>query len=386
MYIAIVLGTLLPLAAQVSTQRSLVGTVVAFRPEVAEIEIRPDMGDLVAVRLTADTIAQKIAPGERDLKKAESIKVADLSIGDRVLVTLEPDAPSIRRIVVMTATDIARRKDADRLDWQKRGVAGIVASRNANQITVKTRTMTGEVEAVVTIADHTTFKRYAPDSVKFSDAKASKPAEVSVGDQLRARGQKSDDGLHVAADEVVFGTFLVKAGSISAINPEAKQLTVKELGTNRLLTVTLTGDSQLKEMPNFAGMMGGASRGGMPAGGPPPGAGLAGSSGPPAGGRGGMPGGGVDINQMLERMPAVKMEDLKPGTTVVVSSTKGAKSDQLTAILVVSNADMLIQMASMTGGNRGGAASGGMNGPGMGGGMMGGDAGGLGGLLGGIVP
>src|ERR1035441_6812227 len=35
MYIAIVLGTLLPLAAQVSTQRSLVGTVVAFRPEVA---------------------------------------------------------------------------------------------------------------------------------------------------------------------------------------------------------------------------------------------------------------------------------------------------------------------------------------------------------------
>lgn len=99
-----------------------------------------------------------------------------------------------------------------------------------------------------------------------------------------------------------------------------------------------------------------------------------------------MPGGGVDINQMLERMPAVKMEDLKPGTTVVVSSTKGAKSDQLTAILVVSNADMLIQMASMTGGNRGGAASGGMNGPGMGGGMMGGDAGGLGGLLGGIVP
>ena len=114
MYIAILLGTLLPLAAQVSTQRSLVGTAAAFRPEVAEIEIRPDIGDLVAVRLTADTIAQRIAPGERDLKKAESIKITDLSIGDRVLVTLEPDAPSIRRIVVMTATDIARRKTTPR--------------------------------------------------------------------------------------------------------------------------------------------------------------------------------------------------------------------------------------------------------------------------------
>jgi hypothetical protein len=95
---------------------------------------------------------------------------------------------------------------------------------------------------------------------------------------------------------------------------------------------------------------------------------------------GGPPGGGFDINQMLERLPAVKLEDLRPGATVVISSTKGAKTNQLTAITVVSNADMLIQMASMmSGGNRGDAGAAGMGGPGMGG-MMGGDLSGLGGL------
>jgi len=90
--------------------------------------------------------------------------------------------------------------------------------------------------------------------------------------------------------------------------------------------------------------------------------------------------GGFDINQMLEMMPAVKLEDLKPGSTVVISSTKGAKTDQLTAIMLLSNADMLIQMASAMsgGGSRGGSGMGGM-GAGMGS-MMGGDAGGLSGL------
>jgi hypothetical protein len=48
---------------------------------------------------------------------------------------------------------------------------------------------------------------------------------------------------------------------------------------------------------------------------------------------------------MLERMPATHLADLKPGTTIVVSSTKGARADQMTAIMLVANADALIQMA-----------------------------------------
>ena len=50
---------------------------------------------------------------------------------------------------------------------------------------------------------------------------------------------------------------------------------------------------------------------------------------------------------MIERMPATKLEDLKPGDMVVVSSTKGAKSDEITAITLLANADMLIRMATM---------------------------------------
>jgi len=123
-------------------------------------------------------------------------------------------------------------------------------------------------------------------------------------------------------------------------------------------------------MPPGGAPPAGAARGGMPAGGPGPGMG--------GGGR------GMDINAMLERMPLSKLEDLKAGETIVVSSTKGAKSNEVTAIMMLANADNILRMiAAQSGGGRGAGM------PGAGGmGMMGGggmDA--LGGMgLGGIMP
>src|SRR5881409_992753 len=113
-----------------------------------------------------------------------------------------PDPVEARRIVVMSSSDIAKRSEADRLDWIRGGVMGIVAARKSGEITLRMRSMQGERIATVTVSDATRYRRYAPDSVKFADARSSSVAEISVGDQLRARGQKSEDGLKVTAEEV----------------------------------------------------------------------------------------------------------------------------------------------------------------------------------------
>src|SRR6202035_1790952 len=107
--------------------------------------IKPDSGAAVSAKLLPNTIAQKVAPGERDLKNAQSIQVTDLALGDRVLVTLQPGTSNARRIIVMGANDIARRNAADRADWNHRGVAGIVSARNGNDVTVKMRGSTGDI-------------------------------------------------------------------------------------------------------------------------------------------------------------------------------------------------------------------------------------------------
>jgi hypothetical protein len=85
-----------------------VGKVTAMKPETAEIVVKPDKGDPVAVKVFAATVAQRIALGERDLKNAAVIAASDVALGDRVLITLGPGTADLRRIVVMSATEITK--------------------------------------------------------------------------------------------------------------------------------------------------------------------------------------------------------------------------------------------------------------------------------------
>jgi hypothetical protein len=362
----LVVFALSPATAQAPAGKSFIGTVTGFKPDT-QVEIKPDNAAAADLKLTADTVAQRVAPGEKTLKNAVTVNVGELAIGDRVLVTLEPNTPNIRRIIIMSASDISKRDEADRQDWSARGISGIVAAKNGNAITLRLRSLQGETRPVITVSDQTKFRRYAPDSVKFADAKPSKLDEISVGDQLRARGAKSTDGLAVTADEVVFGTFLTTAGAVVSVDTAAQEITIKEIGTGKPVVIKLTSDSHVKQMPSFPG------RGGEP-----------GDGGPPAGMP---PGGGPTLAQMVEMMPAGTVDDVKPGQTIIVSSTKGATSDRVTGIMLLANAEMLVRMATMqsaagaAAGNRPGGAGAppqGMPPGGMPGGMD------LGGMLGGI--
>jgi hypothetical protein len=369
--LGVLLIGLAPAMAQTAVPKFIVGAVDGFNAESAEIRVKPDTGETVSLKVTSGTQVLRVAPGEKDLKKAEPIKITDVASGDHVLVNLMPAAFEARRIVVMSSADIVKRNEADSLDWNKRGIAGIVAAKSGNEITLRKRSMQGEVKLTVAVSDGTQYRRYAPDSVKFADARKSGMAEISVGDQLRARGQKSEDGLKVTAEEVVFGTFLTKAGPITAVNVEAKEITIKDLATGKPLVIKLTGDSQVKKLPDFAAM--------APPGGAPGGNVATASATRPARAA-------PDLTQMLERIPPSKFEDLKAGEMVVVSSTKGSSNDQITAIMLVGNAGMLIQMASrQSGGDARPAGAAGMGaGPSM---MGGGMAGGLSGLnIPGMIP
>lgn len=353
----------------------MVGTVSSIALEKATLDVKGQDGTSVTVHLTTDTILQRVAPGEKSLKNAETIQASDIAVGDKVLVNSDQASGMARRLVVMSATAISKHDEADKAAWAAHGVSGIVVAKAGNDLTLRLRTLQGDSQAHVSVSTATGFRKYAADSVRFSDAKVSSLADVQVGDQLRARGDKSEDGLKVAADEVVFGTFVTKAGTITAIDGEHKSVAIKELNTNKAFNVKLTADSQLKQMPNLAAMFAGGAPGGgsppsgMPAGGPPN------SQGGPAGGTRRAP----DIAQMVERMPTVALDALKVGDTIVMSSTKGAVDNEYTAIVFLDNAEMLIRMVSTqrTGQAAGaGAGAAGMQQAGGAAGM----AGGMGGL------
>ena len=115
------------------------------------------------------------------------------------------------------------------------------------EITLQSRGR-GTPQPVVVAADKDAvkFRRYAPDSVKFSDAKDSSFAELNVGDQLRALGEKSADGARLVAEEVVSGTFRTMSGTVSAINPQTNEIKFKDAESQSELTVVLSKDTMAR--------------------------------------------------------------------------------------------------------------------------------------------
>jgi hypothetical protein len=310
-------------AAQTRPLKSILGSVTEFRMGSLEIGVKPDGSDPLFLKISPETEVVQVAPGERDLSKTKRVRVTDLALDDRVMVSFVSGMKEARRIVLISATDIEKRNETERLDWQKRGISGIVTAKNGDEITLQMRTPQGPPEIAVAITPKTTIRRYAPDSVKFADAEWSTIAEIAVGDQVRTRGSKNEDGSKVTADDLVFGTFLSRIGAVTAIDPEARAFTIDDLVTKKPVTIRVVSGTQLKAMPDFRAMFGGGAHT-MPAG---------------------FEAGKLDAAKLLESFSASKFEDLKVGGAVMVSSTRGSKSDELTAIRIILNADFLIESA-----------------------------------------
>ena len=101
----------------------------------------------------------------------------------------------------------------------------------------------------------TVLLRYAPDSVKFGDAKPGTMDAIKPGDQLRARGTKNADGSQIAADEVVSGTFRNVAGLITEVDAANSTITVKDLITKKPVTVHVAPDVQMRRLPERMAQM-----------------------------------------------------------------------------------------------------------------------------------
>ena len=79
------------------------------------------------------------------------------------------------------------------------------------------------------------IRRYAPDSVKFADAKESTLAEIKVGDQVRARGDKSDGRNQDEGRRDCLRQFQDDRGDGGFDRRGESQMTVKDLDTKKLV-------------------------------------------------------------------------------------------------------------------------------------------------------
>jgi len=351
------------------TPNGAIGEVKVIDAVAKNLIIKTDAGSLVIVSLLDKTVFMRLAPGEKTLTNAAKITLPEVGEGDRVWARgkVADDHKSVpaTALIVMNKVDLAKKQEEERAEWKKRGIVGIITALKpeTKEMTVSIRSLAGQQALVVPVSEKVEMKRYAPDSIKFADAKTAKFEEVKVGDQVRALGDKSPDGTAFTAEKVVTGSFRMVSGVVTAIDAATGEIKINDSQTKQPLTIVVKQDAVLRRFPPANEMMGlmMAMRGGQGAG-APAGQGsassqgaakpqTAGAQGAPGGGPGGpggpggmRGGGGPNVQDMIERLPVIGIADMKVGDTIIVSSTKGADPARLTAISLISGADTLLTM------------------------------------------
>jgi hypothetical protein len=354
----------LPLNAQETQSSATVarktGTVKSIQGNA--ITLKPDSGPDVNVMVQDGAKVVRIAPGQTDLKSATPITLQEIQVGDRMLVRGKAgdsqDSLAASSLIVMKQADVTQKHQKDLQDWQRRGSGGIVTAIDAATGAV-TVSVNPALSVKVKTTKDTEFLRYAANSVKFSDAQKGSFDQIKVGDQLRARGTKSEEGNELTAEEVISGTFRNIAGTISSIDAGAGTIVVKDVLSRKNVTVKLTTESQMRKLPaqlaqriafflkspDAAQAM--AARGNA-AGAPAATSSGPGQGGPGAGGfvsggsGGGRPGGPPDFQQVIGRLPAVTISDLQKDEAVMIVSTPGTGGAEVAAITLLSGVEPII--------------------------------------------
>src|SRR5216683_6748678 len=233
-----------------------VGTIKSIQADSITIAAESGEGDIIA-KLTGSTKILRVPPGEKDLKNATALQAQDLQPGDRVLVSRAGIDGWRRSHDCCPGGD---RDEAGRCRGRaatrprrlaKRGVGGLVTNVDAatGTITISSGGMGANRSIAVHIAKGTIVRRYAPDSVKFDDAKPAPVDRIKAGDQLRARGTRHPDGSEMSAEEVVSGAFRNIAGTIKAIDVASNTMTVQDAISKSAVVVKVSPDSQMKKLP-----------------------------------------------------------------------------------------------------------------------------------------
>ena len=321
-----------------------VGVVTAIDGAAGRITLKTDAGPEMRILFGEATRFLRVAPGAQDLTGALAMAPSELSVGDRILVRgrSAADANSLAAdsIIVMSRAELAKKHAAERADWEQRGIGGIITALNpaSAEITIRVQTGAGARPVAVALAPGAVLRRYAPDSVRFSDARPSRFEELKIGDQIRARGTSSPDRTRFTAEELVSGSFRDLAATVVGVDTSRNIVQITDLATKRRLQVRASPDSVLRRLsPDIVQML--ATR-------------L--SGGERTGERGGLRGSPErqnprDLQSMVEALPALRLAALTPGEAIVISCTNSEDPTQVTAITLLAGVEPLLRAPSRSG-------------------------------------
>jgi hypothetical protein len=352
--ISLLAGNELASAQQAATGTvRVVGTVQSISGK--SLTVISDSGSPSNVRVEDATKFLQIEPGKIDLKEATPFTFVELQQGDRVLVrgVLADDGKTIHAasLIAVKKAALAEKQAKDRAEWQ-RGVGGLVKSvdPSASTISISTNALAAKKEVVVHFTKDTIFRRYASDSTRFDAAKLAPLADIQAGDQLRARGARSEGTADFNASEIVSGSFRNIAGTVISSDASNNILVVQDIVSKTPVTLKINSESQMRKLPpqfaeGLAARLRNQSAGTGQSQQTPA---QTSATQPPAqppqqAAAPGQRGAGGDFQQMIVRMPAATLSDLQKGEAVMVVTTQGNGTDPRTVITLLGGVEPILR-------------------------------------------
>lgn len=362
-------------------QSRVVGVVTALDVPGGALTIKTDTGESIKVVTNDKSALLRLPAGETSAQNPTKIALTDIAVGDRLFArgATAADGKSIdARQVVVTGGAVAGTAQTDqqrqREEFRQRGLMGRITTIDAGkkEVTVQARSREGAVPVIVAVSATTKLFRYAPDSLNIKDASRSSFTDLKVGDQLRGLGERSADGTRFTAEEIITGSTTRTGGQVVAVNAAKNELTIKNTqGQN--ITVAVGQRSSLRRVtpemvasfetnrPQRQRAAGTTNPDTTAAGAQRPAQddaarrprerreGAAGDERRPRGGGGG----GRGLQDMLERLPAITIADLKKGDTVFVQASESADPSRMTAIMLLTGDATFMSRFLQNGPNRG---------------------------------
>jgi sRNA-binding protein len=368
-------------------QQNLIGEVSSIDQTGGKIVIQTDAKSSVTVSFSDKTIFRRVMPGETSLANAETIKITDLKIGDRVLIPgfAAGEENPVKQIVVMARAAIEQSRNEDLEKRRARTTVGRIITINAEkrEITLQTRGRGTAETVIVDASANAKLRRYAPDSLKLSDAVAGSFTDLRVGDQIRVVGDRSVDGARISAEEIISGSVSRTVGTVTQIDPTRGEVVIKNNQTGQTITAAIGKNTTLRRItPEVAASLKerferrNARRREQTSTNPDRQSQT--QTDEPRNRerrRRERNGSGQSDNrrQLFENLPAITIADLKKGDAVLIVGTNAGGADgRMTAVSIIAGDGELQQILMRTqGGGRGSNMS-----PGLPGNVSGGNAGG----------
>ncbi len=317
--------------------QSLVGEVVSAPADGGRrLLVKKDGGGTVAVVIADGARILRLPPGKTALADATPIALDAITEGDRVLCRAnagtEPDTWRASLVVVMKRADLEERRARERDDWRRRGAAGVVTALDPVALEIRMRLTGTRGELVAVCNPRTVFRRYGSGSSRFADTHLSAFHELAVGDQVRVLGERDAAGARLVAEEVVSGAFRVVRGVLAEADAAHGIVRVRESGQGRagragqaMVELKLGPATLLRRLPPMLVMrLMRASARGATAGGTEADARPEEEESPR-----------LDPDEILERLPAIGAEDLRPGDELAAVGPKGPDGAPLAATKLV---------------------------------------------------